>query len=344
MIDDTSFEAELQKTFLSLAQEMLEDTEASFTRIEQNPADSSSMDKIFRLVHTIKGSAHVAGFKDLGNFAHTFENLLCLIRAKKINVTSDVFDVLLAGNDCLTKYVSALIVDTTSSFDFEAVEARIRATSGLAVVGPSEPSYKSTLAVKINESAPTKPTFLVVDDEPDILDVISESLTDAGYEVIAVEDPREALEFAKTKKIDVIMTDLNMPHMNGIELVQAVREFNRYIPIVFISGHSSRENFKQYLDLGVDSFVEKPFEDAQLLAVASRVVREKVLRDALFSLTRFSFRVFVSFQKIEAFYSRTVSDEDRLQEKAHLDECMEEMGKATASLLESERALKKTLS
>jgi len=86
-MNDASFEIELQDTFLTEAEEMLEDTESAFVAIEANPDDAAKIDKIFRLVHTIKGSAHMAGFVGFGNFAHSFETLLGALRDKKLLVT-----------------------------------------------------------------------------------------------------------------------------------------------------------------------------------------------------------------------------------------------------------------
>lgn len=358
-MNDATFEAELQEVFLNEAQEMLEDTETAFMRIEANPDDGATIDRIFRNVHTIKGSAHVAGFAALGNFAHTFETLLGLLREKKLKATSDIVDVLLAGNDCLRTFVSELRKDSKAVVDCEDVSQRIRsATPGDGVVAQIAKGNTAEATVPVTFSQPTKTektreqvapmaleatekrTFLICDDEPAILELLSDILVRNGYGVLAADNAHKALDLLRQNNVDAIMTDLKMPEMNGIEFVSAVRAFNRFVPIVFVSGHSSREHFKQFLDLGVDSFVEKPFNEADLLGVARRVVREKILRDAVLSLSKLSFRAYVSIQKIRALSSATVSPQERKREEDHLDTCMNDIRKATAALLDSERTLK----
>lgn len=110
-MNDSSFEAELRTTFLTEAHEMLDDVENIFMQIEQDPSDLSSMNKIMRLVHTIKGSGAIVGFKSLAEFAHKFETFIVAIRDKKIVLTTEMVDILLEGNDALKKSVSLLKKD-----------------------------------------------------------------------------------------------------------------------------------------------------------------------------------------------------------------------------------------
>ena len=79
-MNEASFEAELRDVFLAEAEEIIEDAEKALMEIEENPDNFQKIDLIFRLIHTIKGSALVAGFKQLGEFAHKFETVLGKIR------------------------------------------------------------------------------------------------------------------------------------------------------------------------------------------------------------------------------------------------------------------------
>jgi len=355
-MNEESFALELQNTFLSEAQEMLEETETAFIQIEADPTDSAKIDKIFRLVHTIKGSAHVAGFSDLGAFAHSFETLLGSLRERKLAVTSTIIDVLLAGNDCLKKYVSALNEDKSAKISVSEVEHRIaeclpESAQRLPNIDPIPKSFEAAVEAPLTANAIEKcsqlnknreqaqtPIFLICDDEPNILILLEEILVEGGYTVISADNAVKALEIFHSQHIDVIFTDLKMPEMDGIEFVSAVRSSNEFIPIVFLSAHSSRENFKDYLKLRVDSFVEKPFAANEVLAVASRAVRERHLRESILSLSRLSFKAFVSIEKILALTTQT---EASLLEKDRLDAFMQDIRDATTKLLAAERALKR---
>lgn len=118
-------EYEIRRGFLSETSEMLEDTEADFLRLEENPSDKTIIERIFRLAHTIKGSAQLVEFHELGAFAHALEFLLVKVRENKVTVTTDVIDVLLKSNDLLKTFVEALQVDHSAKVSTDEVLARL---------------------------------------------------------------------------------------------------------------------------------------------------------------------------------------------------------------------------
>lgn len=340
-MNDASFERELQDTFLTEAEEMLEDTEASFIAIESNPRDASKIDKIFRLVHTIKGGAHIAGFPDLGQFAHTFETLLGALRDKKLSVTSSVVDVLLEGNDTLKKFVAALRKDRAAKVNCAAVEERVKA---VLLMPPTSSTKKlvedvssNTQVVKTSSDSQA-PLFLVIDDEPDVLAIIQEILVGAGFNVITSDSAVTAIQLFKDHPVDVIFTDLKMPDIDGIEFIKIVRKINMFIPIGVISGHSGIEHLKDYFKIGVDSFLDKPFLSAEVLATAHRLWREGQLRASMLTLSKVCFQAYVAFDSILSTFP--LGDEHKA-DKSALDQLMVEMREATKNLLASERVLKR---
>jgi hypothetical protein len=104
-----------------------------------------------------------------------------------------------------------------------------------------------------------------------------------------------------------------------------------------VSAHSSRENFKEYLKLRLDAFIEKPFRTDEVSKIARQAVRESDLRTAILSLSRLSFRAFVSSEKILSLPPLT---DAVLSEKEHLNEFMQDIRSTTTKLFASERALK----
>lgn len=133
------------------------------------------------------------------------------------------------------------------------------------------------------------------------------------------------------------MTDLKMPNMNGLEFVHEVRKFNRVMPIVFVSGHSSREHFKEFLALDIDAFIEKPFREIEIVHVAQRAVRTRDLRDAMLALSRTTFKAYVLLQKLSAYMAKDGIDPIQAKDQALLADLMEEMRTTTQLLLESEK-------
>lgn len=109
--------------------------------------------------------------------------------------------------------------------------------------------------------------ILMVDDEPTISDITEIHLQSEGYEkFIAVNDSRHALEVLGQHPVDLLLLDLNMPHVSGFDILQAVRADNRYamLPIIVMTSASDTETKIQALNLGATDFLAKPVDPAEL--------------------------------------------------------------------------------
>jgi two-component system KDP operon response regulator KdpE len=112
---------------------------------------------------------------------------------------------------------------------------------------------------------PKKTKILVVDDEPKIRMFIRANLEARGYEVHLAQDGVEAVEMAGRIDPDVIVLDVNMPHMNGIEACRRIREWAD-MPIIILSIREDEADKVRALDEGADDYVTKPFGIEELLA------------------------------------------------------------------------------
>ena len=106
--------------------------------------------------------------------------------------------------------------------------------------------------------------ILVVDDEPVVRGFLRELLTEEGYEVILASNGEEAIDLAKIEDPEVILLDINMPGIDGIEVCKRLKaqEETRYIPIIIVTALDDR-GFIAYLE-GADDFVTKPFNPVEL--------------------------------------------------------------------------------
>ncbi len=111
----------------------------------------------------------------------------------------------------------------------------------------------------------TRPHILVVDDEPQITRVLRTSLTAQGYEIRVANDGDTALEIVKDFAPDLVITDLAMPNMNGIELCRQLRRVSQ-VPILVLSVRGEERSKVQALDSGADDYITKPFSTGELLA------------------------------------------------------------------------------
>ena len=111
----------------------------------------------------------------------------------------------------------------------------------------------------------TRPHILVVDDEPQITRVLRTSLNAQGYEIRVANDGETALEIVKDFAPDLVITDLAMPNMNGIELCRRLRKMSQ-VPILVLSVRGEERSKIEALDSGADDYVTKPFSTGELLA------------------------------------------------------------------------------
>ena len=119
-------------------------------------------------------------------------------------------------------------------------------------------------------------TILVVDDSSTTRSLIASHLTEAGdYDVLEAGTGFEALKMLPARKVDLIITDINMPDINGLELISFVREnpIYREIPTVIISTEDSEEDRKRGMELGAKEYVIKPFTAEELCAAVERVLK-----------------------------------------------------------------------
>lgn len=113
---------------------------------------------------------------------------------------------------------------------------------------------------------------MLVDDEPGVLKALSLILKAARCEVTPFSSPGEVLEFLrKGDHPDVILSDLRMPDLNGIELLQSVRASGCSTPFILMSGHASSEDVASAKAQSLTAFLGKPFNPQELLNVLSRV-------------------------------------------------------------------------
>ncbi|MBP8275024.1 MAG: response regulator transcription factor [Acidobacteria bacterium] len=128
--------------------------------------------------------------------------------------------------------------------------------------------------------------ILVVDDEPNIQATVRPLLASSGYEVISAMSGRAALDAVERQAPDVVVLDLGLPDIDGIEVCRLIRE-ERSLPIIVLSARGAEKDKVHALDAGADDYVTKPFGSEELLArirVALRRVEVSVPATALLTL------------------------------------------------------------
>ncbi len=116
--------------------------------------------------------------------------------------------------------------------------------------------------------------ILAVDDSKSMRQMVSMSLTSAGHEVVEAEDGVDGLNKAKAQQFDLIVSDINMPNMNGIDMIKAIRALPNYkfTPILCLTTESSGDMKQKGKEAGATGWIVKPFSPEKLLSVIQRVL------------------------------------------------------------------------
>lgn len=121
----------------------------------------------------------------------------------------------------------------------------------------------------------SKQTILVVDDEQDLLDLIEYNLQKEGFDVLRAENGLDGIEMAREHKPNLVLLDIMMPQMDGIEVCDRMREDDelKHIPIIFLTARSDEKTEVEGLNKGADDFITKPISTTKLISRIKAVLR-----------------------------------------------------------------------
>lgn len=121
-----------------------------------------------------------------------------------------------------------------------------------------------------------KKIALIADDSSTVRKFVGFALKSMGIDVVTASDGMDALEKLTSENFDIIITDLNMPYVNGYELISSIREIKDYedIPIIILSSESAEEDKTKGLSVGANSYMIKPFDAKKLQYEVSKFLSE----------------------------------------------------------------------
>jgi two-component system chemotaxis response regulator CheY len=239
---------------------------------------TNNINEIFRAIHTVKGSASIFGFDNIVQLTHLAEDLLNEIRVEKIKFDKELQELFINLTDILEtlseKMVHKLSIDSYTKSLMESLENELKVQ-----LLPSNPKRIEKKAVPIIQIQPvtkteTKKTILIVDDSSMIRSVASKAAESVGLNVVTANDGHEGLAKAKQYKFDLIFSDINMPQMGGLEMVEKIREFDgcQFIPIVMLTTETKDDLKTKGKALGVKAWMVKPFNKEKFALVLEKIL------------------------------------------------------------------------
>ncbi len=129
-----------------------------------------------------------------------------------------------------------------------------------------------------NELGSKKPKVLIVDDEATICNLLKDILNDEGYEVRFTQDAREGLELVKNNSFDIVISDIRMPRIDGIDILSYTKKFDPDISVILMTGYASIETAQKAIRFGASDYITKPFQLKEIPIIVERALRSHQLK------------------------------------------------------------------
>lgn len=149
-------------------------------------------------------------------------------------------------------------------------------------------------------------SILTVDDDAEMLSLLHEVISQLGHTSVTAVDGIDALEKLHNNQFDIIITDINMPRMDGIELTKQVKADFEDVDVLTVTGYETEYKYTDVIEIGASDFISKPFNINELEAKINRIIRERELRA---ELTRLSVR-----DGLTGLYNRRYFDDNLKRE------------------------------
>ena len=128
--------------------------------------------------------------------------------------------------------------------------------------------------------------ILIIDDDPELLGVLSEFLSKEGYTILTAEDGKTAIEIIKNNHPDLILLDIGMPDINGIDLLGRIKILSKRIAVVMLSAHGDTNTIVSAIRAGADDFITKPYDNENIKTTIKRTIERKALSSESGSLKK----------------------------------------------------------
>jgi FixJ family two-component response regulator/HPt (histidine-containing phosphotransfer) domain-containing protein len=246
------------KEFILECTELLDQAETDLLSLDSGSgvAFEKAYSSIFRVFHSLKGGAGMFGLEDMAKHMHHLENDLTICGAKK-SASQHEISYFLKGVDAAKKILSS----QSTPFNYDEFSQKTAAPR-LTTVKIVEQNLQELVGKAI-----------IIDDESEITEILKDILQSSHIEVFTFTDPILALLELKKIKPDIVLTDMKMPQMTGLDVLKRVKEVDSDIPVIFISGHLDKKTLINSISLGLYAALEKPFKEAEVISTATAAIK-----------------------------------------------------------------------
>ena len=123
-----------------------------------------------------------------------------------------------------------------------------------------------------------KRRILIVDDEPAVLALLRRILSTEDAEILAVRSGAQALEIARRTRLDLVMLDVRLPDVSGLEVLKRVRRIDGMLPVIMVTAYGSAETVRASMRLGAFDYLTKPFDNQEVRRIAREALTSRARR------------------------------------------------------------------
>lgn len=191
------------------------------------------------------------------------------------------------------------------------------ANKAAATPSPQKPNSTPARSSHVQLSSATQPTVLACDDDEDILEIVVDLIQsiNSKFTIVTAADGLQAVEQVKKHKPHLIVTDLRMPNLNGLEFVTEVRKHDEKVPVIFVSGFADRGNIIEFVKLGVMDFLDKPIDQGRLSLSVSNGIKQSQTREGIVRLSTLNFKAYMSTLKLSQIGTEKKTEFDEASQK-----------------------------
>ena len=272
------FSTEELNEFKTEAEDLLDQAENALLALDEDPSLSLGLhyDAIFRAFHSIKGAAGMMEMTLLQSHMHQLEHLLTGFKNDKI-LAKNAIDLFLRGADAARTLMEGGQIEFSYSLSSQSTGAKEAADE----VAAQESQFLSKTNLQQLTPRRSLGRAIVIDDEKDIVEYLVDILESASFEVKGFTDAKEALSQVEIFDPDVVFTDLAMPEMNGMQILEALHKRDNDLPVVFISGHVTKEVLLKSILYGISNVIEKPFSENVVVQTCANACQKHQLTKLL---------------------------------------------------------------
>lgn len=280
-MSESGFSDEEVKEFVIEAQELLDSAETELLAADQKNDFTKFYDAIFRVFHSLKGGAGMLNLVDLQNHMHSLENIFTTLKGKE-DVEKSLISFFLSGVDAARQILNGKKITFDYSIASKPVSEKPKTPEAQKVKASEKAPPASSVSVApatpaVKETKPTTPLVYTVDDEPLILESLVSILTSNDIRCETFDQPKTFLEAFKKTKSDVVLLDMSMPELSGLDVLKSIRQIDPDIPVIFLSGYLDKKILIEAIQYGIFGAIEKPFRAENVISYCQAAIQYRML-------------------------------------------------------------------